>query len=306
MTGWTAGGAKSSPVPDRCNPLQERLSIVSDRLRVALVQLNSGSDKTVNLAKIDRFVGEAADTGARLVALPEYVTYLGPKEGFADAAEPIPGPTTERFANLARRHGIYLLGGSIHEQTDLPDRYFNTSTLFDPNGELIAAYRKVHLFDVRIGDNVVAAESEHIVAGDEPVTAEVDGHRVGFSICYDLRFPELYRSLAVAGAEILFVPAAFTLYTGKDHWHLLLRARAVENQCFVLAPGQVGAHEPNARCYGHSLIIDPWGTVLADAPDREAVVVADLDFADLRRVRDELPSLANRQPAAYERQLVAV
>jgi deaminated glutathione amidase len=279
---------------------------VSDRLRVALVQLNAGSDKNANLARIERYVGEAADAGARLVALPEYVTYLGPKEGFAEAAEPIPGPTTERFSRLARKHGIYLLGGSIHEQSGEPDKYFNTSTLFDPYGELIAAYRKIHLFDVRIGDNVVAAESERIVAGEEPVTAEVDGHRVGFSICYDLRFPELYRSLAVAGAEILFVPAAFTLYTGKDHWHLLLRARAVENQCFVLAPDQIGPHEPNARSYGHSLVVDPWGTVLADAPDREAVVVADLDFADLRRVREEVPSLANRRPAAYERQAVAV
>jgi predicted amidohydrolase len=279
---------------------------VSDRLRVALVQLNAGSDKNANLAKIERFVGEAADAGARLVALPEYVTYLGPKEGFAEAAEPIPGPTTERFSRLARKHGIYLLGGSIHEQSGEPDRYFNTSTLFDPHGELIAVYRKIHLFDVRIGDNVVAAESERIVAGEESVMAEVDGHRVGFSICYDLRFPELYRSLAVDGAEILFVPAAFTLYTGKDHWHLLLRARAVENQCFVLAPDQIGAHEPNARSYGHSLVVDPWGTVLADAPDREAVVVADLDFADLRRVREEVPSLANRRPAAYERQAVAV
>ena len=280
---------------------------MNDRLRVALIQLNSGSDKDANLAKIDRSVGEAADTGARLVALPEYVTYLGPKDGFAAAAEPIPGPTTERFAALARRHGIYVHGGSIHEQTGSPDKYFNTSTLFDPNGELIAVYRKIHLFDVHIGDTVVAAESERIVAGEEPVTAEIDGHKVGFSICYDLRFPELYRALALAGAEILFVPAAFTLYTGKDHWHLLLRARAVENQCFVLAPAQVGAHEPdNARCYGHALVVDPWGTVLADAPDREAVVVADLDFADLRRVREEVPSLANRRPAAYERQAVAV
>jgi predicted amidohydrolase len=279
---------------------------VSDRLRVALIQLNSGSDKDANLAKIDRFVGEAADAGARLVALPEYVTYLGPKEGFAAVAEPIPGPTTERFSSLARQHGIYLLGGSIHEQTGSPDKYFNTSTLFDPNGELIALYRKIHLFDVQIGDNVVAAESERIVGGEEVVTAEVDGHTVGFSICYDLRFPELYRALAVSGAEILFVPAAFTLYTGKDHWHLLLRARAVENQCFVLAPAQVGPHEPNARCYGHALVVDPWGTVLADAPDREAVIAADLDFADLRRVREEVPSLANRRPAAYERQAVAV
>jgi predicted amidohydrolase len=278
---------------------------MDDQLRVGVIQMNSGSDKAANLDTAERLIDEAAARGARLVALPEYVSFLGPKEAHPQQAEAIPGPTTERFAAKARQHGIYLLGGSILERTEDPARFANTSVLFGPAGETLASYRKIHLYDVEIAGSVSANESATILPGSRPVTAEVAGHTVGLSICYDLRFPELYRLLALDGAEILFVPAAFTLYTGKDHWHLLLRARAVENQCFVLAPAQIGPHEPNnARCYGHALVVDPWGTVLADAPDREAVVVADLDFRDLRRVRAELPSLANRRPAAYERQPV--
>ena len=278
---------------------------MDDQLRVGVIQMNSGSDKAANLDTAERLIDEAAARGARLVALPEYVSFLGPKEAHPQQAEAIPGPTTERFAAKARQHGIYLLGGSILERTEDPARFANTSVLFGPAGETLASYRKIHLYDVEIAGSVSANESATILPGDRPVTAEVAGHTVGVSICYDLRFPELYRLLALDGAEILFVPAAFTLYTGKDHWHLLLRARAVENQCFVLAPAQIGPREPNnARCYGHALVVDPWGTVLADAPDREAVVVADLDFRDLRRVRAELPSLANRRPAAYERQPV--
>ena len=278
---------------------------MDDQLRVGVIQMNSGSDKAANLDTAERLIDEAAARGARLVALPEYVSFLGPKEAHPQQAEAIPGPTTERFAAKARQHGIYLLGGSILERTEDPARFANTSVLFGPAGETLASYRKIHLYDVEIAGSVSANESATILPGDRPVTAEVAGHTVGVSICYDLRFPELYRLLALDGAEILFVPAAFTLYTGKDHWHLLLRALAVENQCFVLAPAQIGPHEPNnARCYGHALVVDPWGTVLADAPDREAVVVADLDFRDLRRVRAELPSLANRRPAAYERQPV--
>ena len=279
---------------------------MNDRLRVAVVQMNSQEDKAANLAAAERWIDEAVAQGAELVGLPEYVNYLGPKELHEVNAEPIPGPTTERFAAKARQHGIYLLGGSILEQSDEPGRYYNTSVLFGPDGETLATYRKIHLYDVEITGNVSANESATIIPGDRPVVADVAGHQVGLSICYDLRFPELYRLLALDGAEILFTPAAFTLYTGKDHWHLLLRARAVENQCYVLAPAQIGPHEPNARCYGHALIIDPWGTVLADAPDREGVVVANLDFAYQRDLRTQLPSLANRRPAAYEPQTVGV
>jgi predicted amidohydrolase len=242
------------------------------------------------------------------VALPEYVDYLGEREGKEAIAETIPGPTSERFAAKAQEHGIHLLGGSVHERTDTPGKFYNTSVLYGPNGDILAKYRKIHLFDIDITGNVSANESATIEPGEEIVTADVDGHTVGLTICYDLRFPELYRLLALDGAEVLFVPAAFTMFTGKDHWHVLLRARAIENQAFVIAPGQVGAHEPNnSQCYGHSVVIDPWGVVLADGANSEGVVVTDLDFEHLRKMRREVPSLANRRPAAYrQRSEVAV
>ncbi len=280
--------------------------MTGNQLRVGLVQMNSQSDKEQNLATAERLIDEAAAKGARLVGLPEYVSYLGPKELHEENAEPIPGPTTERFAAKARQHGIYLLGGSILERSDSPGKYYNTSTFFSPDGTLQAIYRKIHLFDIDITGNVSANESATILPGDRAVTVEMDGHRLGLSICYDIRFPELYRMLALDGAEVLFVPAAFTLYTGKDHWHTLLRARAIENQCYVLAPAQIGPHNPNAQCYGHALVADPWGTVIADAPNHEAVVIADIDFDYLQKVRAQVPSLANRRPSAYQRETVRV
>ena len=280
--------------------------MAGDLLRVGLVQMNSRSDKEANLATAERLIDEAAEQGARLVGLPEYVSYLGPKDLHEANAEPIPGPTTERFAAKARQHGIYLLGGSILERSDIDGKYYNTSTFFNPDGELQAIYRKIHLFDIDITGNVSANESATILPGERIVTVQMDGHTVGLTICYDLRFPELYRLLALEGAEVLFVPAAFTLFTGKDHWHTLLRARAIENQCYVLAPAQIGPHDPNAQCYGHALVADPWGTVTADAPNHEGVVIADIDFAYLRQVRTQVPSLANRRPAAYESAKVGV
>jgi predicted amidohydrolase len=278
----------------------------NDVVRVGLVQMNSRSDKEANLSTSERLIDEAAEKGARLVGLPEYVSYLGPKDLHEENAEPIPGPTTERFAAKARQHGIYLLGGSILERSETPGMYFNTSTFFNPDGELQATYRKIHLFDIEISGNVSANESATILPGDRVVTVEMDGHTIGLSICYDLRFPELYRMLALDGAEVLFVPAAFTLYTGKDHWHTLLRARAIENQCYVLAPAQIGPHDPHAQCYGRALVADPWGTVIADAPNHEGVVIADIDFSYLRQVRAQVPSLANRRPNAYQREQVGV
>lgn len=280
--------------------------MTQDQLRVGLIQMNSRSDKAANLATAERLIDQAAEQGARLVGLPEYVSYLGPKELHEENAEPIPGPTTERFAAKARQHGIYLLGGSILERSDTPGMYYNTSTFFNPDGMLQAIYRKIHLFDIDITGNVSSNESATISPGDRVVTVEVDGHVLGLSICYDLRFPELYRMLALDGAEVLFVPAAFTLYTGKDHWHTLLRARAIENQCYILAPAQIGPHDPHAQCYGHALVADPWGTVIADAPNHEGVVVADIDFAYLRQVRAQVPSLANRRPSAYQREKIRV
>jgi len=272
---------------------------MSDLLRIGLVQMNSRSDKTANLAVAEQLVTEAVQQGAQLVALPEYVNFLGPRELHDANAEPIPGPTTERFAALARRLGIYLLGGSILERSEIPGKFYNTSVLYGPDGSILAIYRKIHLFDVDLTGNVTSNESATILPGDRIVTAEVAGHTVGLTICYDLRFPELYRLLALAGAELILVPAAFTLYTGKDHWHVLLRARAIENQCYVAAPAQIGPHDPGQQCYGHALVADPWGTVIAEAANRVGTVVTTLDFAYLREVRKQLPSLANRRPEVY-------
>ncbi len=272
---------------------------MSDTLRIGLIQMNSRSDKAENLAVAERLIAEAAAQGAEVVALPEYVNFLGPRELHEANAELIPGPTTERFAAAAQRYGIYLLGGSILERSAVPGKYFNTSVLFAPTGEILATYRKIHLFDVDLTGNVTSNESATILAGDRIVTAEIAGHTVGLTICYDLRFPELYRLLALAGAELVFVPAAFTLYTGKDHWHVLLRARAIENQYYIAAPAQIGPHDPGQQCYGHALVADPWGTVIAEAVNRVGVVVATIDFTYLREVRAQLPSLANRRPEVY-------
>ncbi|MFW6074110.1 MAG: carbon-nitrogen hydrolase family protein [Chloroflexota bacterium] len=269
-------------------------------MTVGLVQMNSRDDKEANIRRAEELIDRAAERGARLVALPEYVNFLGEREQHESIAEPIPGPITERFAAKAREHDIYLLGGSMHERTDQPGKFYNTSVLFGPDGEMLAKYRKIHLFDIEISGNVSANESATILPGEDIVTAEVDGHTVGLTVCYDLRFPELYRLLALEGAEVLFVPAAFTMFTGKDHWHVLLRARAIENQAFVVAPAQIGPHGVDKKqCYGHSLVVDPWGTVLADAPNNEGVITAELDFDALRTIRREVPSLANRRPGAY-------
>ncbi|HEX5502341.1 MAG TPA: carbon-nitrogen hydrolase family protein [Thermomicrobiales bacterium] len=268
-------------------------------MRIAVLQVNSRADKARNIEVALDLIDRAAGAGADLAVLPEYVDFLGPDEPALAAAEPIPGPTSRAFADKARERGLWLLAGSIREAGDDPGRSYNTSLLFDRRGEQVAKYRKIHLYDVEIAGNVSVKESATIAPGREVVTADVEGHTVGLSICYDLRFPELYRAQALRGAEILFVPAAFTLFTGKDHWEVLLRARAIENQCFVVAAGQTGKHEPGAACYGRSMVIDPWGTVLATAPDGVGLALADIDFAHLRRIRAELPALANRRPEAY-------
>jgi deaminated glutathione amidase len=268
-------------------------------LRVGLVQLNSQHDRAANLATIDGLVGEAAARGARFVMLPEHAPYLGPKAGYQEGAEPIPGPTTERYAALARRHRISLHAGSMVERTDIPGKYANTTVVFNPAGEIVAKYRKIHLYDVEIPGRVSSKESDSVAPGDEIVTVAIEGVTVGLAICYDLRFPELFRLLALKGAEVLVNPAAFTLYTGRDHWEVLLRARAIENQAWMLAAAQWGTHAPNGTCYGRSLVVDPWGTVVAQASDGVGIVVADVDTALVHQQRTELPSLANRQPAAY-------
>ena len=273
--------------------------MTANQLNVALVQLNSGDDKDANIAAALKGIDQAAATGARLVMLPEVWTDMGPDDGAADAAETVPGPLTETLAARARDLGIYLHAGSFLERAEGEPRSFNTTVVFDPNGEIIAKYRKIHMFDVDLAGKESYRESNTVAAGDEIVTVDIDGVRLGLTICYDLRFPELYRILALRGAEIIAVPAAFTMKTGRDHWEALLRARAIENTVYIVAPDQVGQHSGGLWCYGRSMIIDPWGTVLATAPDQPTVIRASLDLDYLRAVRTQVPSLANRMPDRY-------
>jgi predicted amidohydrolase len=267
-------------------------------VRVAAVQLNSNGDKARNLASAERLVRAAAADGAELVALPEKWNLLASGEEMAAGAEPLAGPSLAAARGWARELGIHLLAGSVAERVEEGEKSFNTSVLIDPGGEDRAVYRKIHLFDVEAG-GVSYRESEHEQAGDEIVDATIGELEAGLTVCYDLRFPELYRILAVRGARLIAVPSAFTAATGRDHWEALLRARAIENQVFVLAPNQVGEAPPHYSSYGRSAIVDPWGVVLATAADGERFVAADLDLAAQERIRESLPSLANRRPEAY-------
>ena len=268
-------------------------------MRAGAIQLNSTEDVERNLETADRLVRGAASRGCQFVALPEKWTVLGTDEQMSAAAQPLDGPAIAWARTAARELGIDLVAGSIVERVSGREKSANTSVHIGPGGEIKAIYRKIHMFDVEV-DGVLYAESASEQPGDEIVTSEVRGIPIGMSICYDLRFPELYRILAVRGAEIIVIPSAFTLTTTRDHWEVLVRARAIENQCFVVAPNQIGPHPPGHRSGGRSLIVDPWGLVLATAPDRESIAVADLDLEMLRAVRRRLPSLANRRPEAYE------
>ncbi|MGN6664298.1 MAG: carbon-nitrogen hydrolase family protein [Solirubrobacterales bacterium] len=267
-------------------------------MRVAAVQLNSTGDKARNLAAAERLVRAAAADGAELVALPEKWNLLAGGEELVAGAEPLDGPSLAAARGWARELGIHLLAGSISEREGEGEKASNTSVLVGPDGEDLAVYRKIHMFDVDAG-GVAYRESEHERAGSELVAAPVEDLIAGLTVCYDLRFPELFRILALRGARLILVPSAFTLATGRDHWEVLLRARAIENQLFVLAPNQVGEAPPHYSSFGRSMIVDPWGVVLATAPDEECFVGADLDVAVLDRVRESLPSLANRRPDAY-------
>ena len=263
-------------------------------MRAAAVQLTSTADRERNLATADRLTREAAAAGAELVVLPEKWSVLGTPEETAAGAEPIDGPALRWAGSIASELGIDLVAGSIAERTD-GERGSNTSVHFGPDGEAHAVYRKVHMFDVEVGGKTYR-ESEHEAPGEEVVLSETAaGVELGLSICYDLRFPELYRILAVRGARVLVVPAAFTLATTREHWEVLLRARAIEDQAFVVAANQVGEHAPGYRSGGRSMIVDPWGLVLAQAPDTETFAIAELDLERQREIRRTLPSLANRR-----------
>jgi predicted amidohydrolase len=268
-------------------------------LRAAAIQLNATDDKERNRAAADALVREAAGRGAQLVLLPEKWSVLGPPEALRAGAEPLDGPTITWARELARELGIDLVAGSIVERVEGSEKLANTSVHIGPDGEPQAVYRKIHMFDVEV-DGTTYRESDTEAPGEEIVASSTaDGVELGMTICYDVRFPELYRILAVRGARVLLVPAAFTLATTRDHWEVLLRARAIENQAFVVAANQIGVHPPGNRSGGRSMIVDPWGLLLAQAPDEPAAIVADLDLAQQDEIRSKLPSLANRRPAAY-------
>ncbi len=265
----------------------------------AAIQMSSTPNKEENLETAERLIRAAASSGAELVALPELWSCHGLQRVYRENAEPVPGPTTHFLGNLAHELGIYVLGGSILEGHASSRKLHNTSTFSGPDGEMSAVYRKIHLFDVKAPDREYL-ESETIAPGAKIVTAKAGAATLGLSVCYDLRFPELYRLLALRGAEVLMVPAAFTLQTGKDHWELLLRARAVENQAYVVAPAQWGRKADGRWTYGRSMIVDPWGTVLSQCPDRDGYALATLDLDYLDRFREEFPALKNRRPGDYD------
>jgi predicted amidohydrolase len=270
-----------------------------DRIRIACVQMTSRADKGANVEAAERLVAQAASTGADVVVLPEKWNGIGDAAVAHAIAEPLEGgESVAAMSAWARAHGITLVGGSITERREGREKLSNTSVVFDPEGEVVAVYRKIHLFDVEVG-GVVYHESETEEPGEEPVVAEIEDWKIGLSVCYDIRFPELYRILALEGAELVTVPAHFTTPTGKDHWHVLLRARAIENQLYVVAAAQIGETLPGKPSYGRSLIADPWGTVVAQAPDQQTVITAELDRARLQEIRTKLPSLANRRASAY-------
>jgi deaminated glutathione amidase len=270
---------------------------MTDRLRVACVQMSSRADKAANLERAEALVARAAATGPDVVVLPEKWNLIGNAEALHAAAEPLEGESVGAMSAWAKRHGITLVGGSITERRDGREKLSNTCVVLDPDGVIAAVYRKIHLFDVEVG-GLVYRESDAEEPGDEPVVCTADWP-IGLSVCYDVRFPELYRILALEGALLVTVPAHFTLHTGKDHWEVLLRARAIENQLYVAAAAQLGETMPGRWAYGRSLIADPWGLVLGVAPDEETVISAELDRARLEDIRAKLPSLATRQPDAY-------
>jgi predicted amidohydrolase len=267
-------------------------------LDVAVVQLCSQDDLSKNLQIVRTRILEAGEKGARLVVLPENLAYMGPEDGKRAVAESLDdprAPISTTLSSAAREANVFVIGGGIPELSDDPLRPFNTCAVFNPQGELVARYRKIHLFDVDLPDGTRLLESASNSAGSEPVVVCVDGFIVGLSICYDLRFPELYRRLVDMGAEVLVMPAAFTLPTGKDHWHVLVRARAIESQCYALAPGQWGKHPKGRVTYGKSLIADPWGEVIAQCSEGEGICFATIQRSYLQRIRASLPSLKHRK-----------
>jgi len=266
-------------------------------VRFAAVQMSSQEDVAKNLARASELLGEAKAQGAEVALLPENFALMGNEDEKRALAETLAarGPMTSMLTDSARKLGMWVIAGGMPERSGDDARPFNSSVVVSPAGEIATVYRKIHLFDVDIADGATYRESASTSSGDSPTTVGVAGLSVGLSVCYDVRFPELYRALAKAGADVLTVPAAFTLLTGKDHWHVLLRARAIESQAYVVAAAQWGSHPKGRRTYGKSCVIDPWGDIIAQASEGEGVIVATVDPTRIQRVRAELPSLRHRR-----------
>ncbi len=263
----------------------------------AVCQLTSTSDAERNLREAETLIREASAAGAVLVATPENTNFLGPHAEKVRRAESLDGPTCAHFATLARELSIHLLLGSFNERSEVPDRCYNTSILFAPDGKLLAVYRKIHLFDVDVPGGVAFRESDSVVAGDEIVVASTALGALGLSICYDLRFGELYSTLVARGAQLIAIPSAFTAVTGQAHWETLVRARAIETQCWVLAPGQVGHHDDGGlkESHGHSMIVDPWGAIVAEVEKGIGFALAEIDLDRVTQVRAAIPIAQHRR-----------
>ncbi|MGT2509897.1 carbon-nitrogen hydrolase family protein [Cupriavidus basilensis] len=274
-------------------------------IRVAAVQLDSRQDREANLAALERWILAAADDGAKLIVTPEYSDVRGGAQTLRAAASPVPGEVTGRIAALAQRTGCWIHLGSMHERLAGQARLGNSGITFAPDGTIAARYRKVHLYDAVV-DGIPYRESADFAPGEHLQTVEAAGLMLGLSICYDLRFGELYRTLRGRGANVLVVPAAFNLHTGRDHWETLLRARAIENQCYVVAAAQISGAGPGLPCLGRSMIVDPWGTVLACMPDRTGYIVADLDPVRVTALRAGLPAWEHRRTDLYFREVDGV
>jgi predicted amidohydrolase len=269
---------------------------MKNNLKVAVVQLNSTADEASNTTRAFEMIRQSAKDGAEFVALPELFHCLADFESVIAASQPIPGPLTNELSALAQELNITLCAGSISEASEQSGRAYNTSLIFDSRGELISQYRKMHLFEVDLPERITLCEADHMLPGDELSLVTTDVGVIGQAICYDLRFPRLHRQLTIDGAEMIVIPSAFTMPTGRDHWRVLCRARAIENQLFVIAPNQVGRHNEQLESYGHSMIVDPWGEVLAEASETsDDIIFATLDAGLLTKTRTRLPVLKNRR-----------
>ena len=269
------------------------------KYKIAVVQLDSQNNKGENLKTACRCIDEAAAEGVRLVSFPEMMNLSGENIGEGGGHETIPGYTTEILMAKAREHGIYIHSGSFCEKIPGGEKAYNTSVIIDPEGEIIARYRKLHTFDVTLPDGTVCDESARVHPGNEIVTVDTALGRLGMSICYDIRFPELYRIMALDGAQVIFTPASFTMPTGKDHWEPILRTRAIENGCYIVAPGQIGK-KVHFTAYGNSMVVDPWGTVVSRARDTVGVIYAEIDLDYEDAIRAKIPSLTNRRADVYD------